>query len=99
MEKNAKLWYQEVSPDVLSTYWGRFDKIDPNKAAFSHLYRIMAVKKGEKEDEHEVRRIKWEELVCVMQSLEGKSGYDKMDGREAYTRDEKESHKSNVLGG
>jgi hypothetical protein len=34
-----------------------------------------------------------------MELLEARLGWDRQDGRGAYTRDESESHKSMVLGG
>lgn len=48
--------------------------------------------------EESVRRVKWEELTRLMHALEEQHGWGEMDGREAYTRDEKPEHKSMVLG-
>lgn len=65
------------------------------------MYRIMRVKKGKSNagEEHTARATKWEELCCVMELLEARLGWDRQDGRGAYTRDESESHTSMVLGG
>jgi hypothetical protein len=64
------------------------------------LDRVSAVKtgKGEEGEGDSVRRVKWDELVAVFHALEDKHGWAAMDGREAYTRDEKAEHKSMVLG-
>jgi hypothetical protein len=64
------------------------------------MYRIMTVKsgKGSSTEEEEARAIKWKEMVSVMELLEDRLGWKAQDGTAAYTRDESESHKSNVLG-
>lgn len=63
------------------------------------MYRIMRVKDGKAEETEirEVRRIRWEELVCVFERLEKDLGWSAVDGTTVYTRDEG-SHKSRVLG-
>lgn len=100
LEKNAKLWYQQVDPEVLGCYWSRHNPADPTAAAIDNMYLIMKVKggKGSAEDEHMARKTKWEELLCVMENLEQDYGWIPQDGRGAYTSDESESHKSMVLG-
>lgn len=64
------------------------------------MYRIMRVKEGKAEvgEEETARKIKWDELVNVMALLEDRLGWARQDGTKAYTRDESESHKSQVLG-
>lgn len=64
------------------------------------MYRIMQVKGGKstRSEEESVRKVKWEEMVTVMELLEKKFGWEAQDGRKAYTSDESESHKSMVLG-
>jgi hypothetical protein len=64
------------------------------------MFRIMSVKGGKSTpaEEETVRKVKWEEMVCVMEILEEKFGWDTRDGTKAYTSDESESHKSMVLG-
>jgi hypothetical protein len=100
LEKNAKLWYQQVDSAVLGLYWTRHEQSDPTSAAINNMYRIMRVKEGKAKDgeEETARTIKWEELVRVMELLENRLGWAPQDGRGAYTRDESESHKSMVLG-
>lgn len=103
LEKNAKLWYQQVDPAVLGTYWTRHapsESSDPREAAIENMYGIMRVKagKGQPGEEETVRRKKWEEMCCVMEELEKRHGWGKVDGTEVYTRDEDPSHKSMVLG-
>ena len=97
LEKNAKLWYQEVDPDVLRIYWQRYNPSDPCKAAIDNMYTIMRVKgnKSQQGDEEKVRRVKWDELCCVMAELERRHGWEEMDAREVYTP---EDHPSMVLG-
>jgi len=103
LEKNAKLWYQQVDPAVLGTYWTRHAASglpDPREAAIENMYGIMRIKAGKAQsgEEQDVRRKKWEEMCCVMEELEKRFGWGKVDGTEVYTRDEDPSHKSLVLG-
>lgn len=109
LEKNAKLWYQEVDPSILGVYWNRIDSANPQQAAVHNMYRIMRVKAGkggakkefrkEEEEEEEVRQVKWDELVCVMEELEKLHGWAEVDGTRFYTREDPEpGHKSMVLG-
>ena len=103
LEKNAKLWYEQVDPSTLSIYWGGDD---PNAKAIENMYRIMRAKsrngkkttKEETEEEGKARRIKWEEMVCAMEYLDKEHGWGVVDGTGVYTRDEDPSHKSMVLG-
>ena len=91
LEKNAKLWYQEVDPSLLTLFWNpsRFNSSDsdPTKAAIDNMYKIMSVKAGEasKELEQEVRRVKWDELCFVMAELENKFGWGQVEGTEVYS--------------
>lgn len=64
------------------------------------MYRIMRVKAGKEttETERTARQIKWEELICVMETLETEVGWAPQDGTKAYTSDRKASHQSMVLG-
>jgi len=64
------------------------------------MYQIMRVKAGEASpaEEEEARKVKWKEVVSVMELLEVRVGWKAQDGTTAYTRDESESHKSMVLG-
>lgn len=101
LEKNAKLWYEQVEPSTLSIFWG---EDDPAASAKENMYRIMSVKSGdlpretqEKEEEH-AGKVKWEEMVCVFKHLESSFGWGEVDGTTVYTRDEDPSHKSMVLG-
>jgi hypothetical protein len=103
LEKNAKLWYQQVDPAVLGTYWSRHGAAgssDPRDAAIENMYGIMRIKGGKAEpgEEERVRRKKWGEMCCVMADLEQRHGWGKVDGTEVYTRDDDPSHKSMVLG-
>ena len=96
------MWYAQVDPAILRLYWGKFDSDDPCAAAQANMYKIMRVKAGEKdageELETETRKVKWDEVCCVMGELERRYGWGKVDGREVYTKDEDPSHKSNVMG-
>ena len=51
-----------------------------------------------KEKDEKARKEKWDELVKIMQELEGMHGWKEVDGLQYYTKDEDPSHKSNVLG-
>jgi len=94
LESNAKLWYEQTSSDVLSTFWGK-DK--PNDAAIEAMRRIGKSQKSGKDDP-EARELRWKELVSILESLEEAHGWKSMDGTEAYTKDENPEHKSMVLG-
>lgn len=103
LEKNAKLWYQQVDPAVLGTYWSRdgaAGSSHPRDTAIENMYGIMRVKGGNAEpgEQERVRRKKWEEMCCVMEELAQRHGWGKVNGTEVYTRDEDPSHKSMVLG-
>lgn len=89
-----------MGPEVLGHYWGRHNAADPTSAAVDNMYRIMRVKAGKetREVEQLARRIKWEELVCVMENLEKDLGWEPQDGTKAYTSDRAAAHKSMVLG-
>lgn len=97
LEKNAKLWYQEVNPSVLKVFWGQ---TDPVKAALDNMYLIMEVKGGHEtaEKEAEAKEKRWKELLCVMETLEQRFGWEEVEGTEVYTKDEKPEHKSRILG-
>lgn len=99
LDKNAKLWYEQVSPPLLGKFWDQYGA-DPNKAAVENMHRIMAIKGGKAtaEEEQEIRRIKWEELCTVMEELEKLHGWGRVEGTMAYTKDEDPDHKSRVLG-
>jgi hypothetical protein len=70
------------------------------------MYRIMRVKgysgkdlnEQQREEDELARRIKWDELVFVMESLEEEYGWVEVEGTDVYTKDEDPSHKSMVLG-
>lgn len=100
LEKNAKLWYQEVDPAVLRVYWGKIDPADPTRAAIDNMYLIMKVKGGGStvEQQERAKRVRWGELVCAMERLEEKFGWKAIDGTAAYTKDEKPEHKTRILG-
>ncbi|KAK8847659.1 hypothetical protein IAR55_005518 [Kwoniella newhampshirensis] len=97
LEKNAKLWYQQVDPAILRHYWTGDDACGE---AIENMYRIMSVKAGKADEAEETkaRQIKWDELCCVMSELEKQHNWRVVDGTEFYTRDEDPSHKSMVLG-
>nr|XP_031857316.1 uncharacterized protein CI109_007264 [Kwoniella shandongensis]KAA5524388.1 hypothetical protein CI109_007264 [Kwoniella shandongensis] len=97
LEKNAKLWYEQVDPEVLRHYWNGGN---PVALAHENMYRIMRVKSGEAEESEETkaRQVKWDELCCVMAELEKQHGWSAVDGTRFYTRDEDPSHKSMILG-
>jgi hypothetical protein len=97
LEKNAKLWYQQVDPKVLSTYWG---ESDPAAAAIENMYRVKMLKEGTEKDSAEdkkARRIKWEELTSIVESLEKAHGWGSVDATQFYTKDEDPSHQSLVM--
>jgi hypothetical protein len=74
-------------------YWPSKD------SAIKHVFAVAEARTGTSTHQEEsVRRVKWDELVTVMRALEGMHGWAPMDGREAYTKDKEESHKSRVLG-
>lgn len=100
MEKNAKLWYEQVDSSVLATYW---DSSDPASKAANYLERLQNhLRSGKSVEEssegEELRDIKWKELVAILVELEKKFGWEQTDGLQYYTEDKDPSHKSNVLG-
>lgn len=64
------------------------------------MYKIMRVLGGERDEglKEETRKVKWDELCCVMLELEKMHGWKVVNGTEVYTKDEDPSHKSMVLG-
>lgn len=67
------------------------------------MYDIKAVHEQkstakDQEQEKRCREIRWKELVAIFDKLEEKFGWEQTDGRQYYTKDESEGHKSNVLG-
>ena len=102
LEKNAKLWYEQIDAKVLSTFWG---DDEPAKKAHAFMYKVQKVeyhqKPTEKDEklENDCRETKWKELVAILEALEAKHGWKGgVDGTTSYTRDEDPGHKSNVLG-
>lgn len=64
------------------------------------MYRVKRLKDGEEKDPAEdkkARRIKWEELTSIMESLEKEHGWGAVDGTRFYTKDEDPSHQSLVM--
>lgn len=104
LESNAKLWYKDTDPSVLCSFWASKEEaveyVDQVSRVKARLGKGKGMGRGCAEDgeEMEVRKRRWDELVCVMMILEKEHGYAEMDGREVYTRDEKPEHKSNILG-
>lgn len=49
-------------------------------------------------DDTKPREVRWKELVCIMETLEEKFGWKKVEGTSVYTKDEAPEHKSNILG-
>lgn len=97
LDKNAKSWYKEVNAKVLATFWG---SNEPNIAAVRNTDMIMRIKAGDAtaEEELQARKSRWQELISVLEYLEKKFGYERVEGTSVYTRDETESHKSRILG-
>ena len=62
-------------------------------SAVDYVKKVSRIK-ADGGDDLEVRKTRWRELVCILEALETQYGYKSMDGREAYTRDKKEEHKS-----
>ncbi|KAL7005927.1 hypothetical protein EMMF5_004468 [Cystobasidiomycetes sp. EMM_F5] len=101
LEKNAKLWYDQIEPSVLSHFWGKQDPVKHAQDAMRKCQQVMYHQKpGDKDGSllHECRETRWKELVAIFQYLEQKHGWDRVEGTTAYTRDEDPGHKSNVLG-
>ena len=111
LSENAKLWYQQVDPSILSKFYSSAN--EPVKSAEAFVSRVIevhqslkssgvsAASNGDnelKEKDEKARNEKWEELVCIMKELEGMHGWKEVDGTRYYTKDEDPSHKSNVLG-
>ena len=101
LEKNAKLWYEQVDGSVLAHYWGEPDANDKAVEGMRKIQKVLHQKKTDRDEkeETEAKEIKWKELVCILDVLEKKFGWEEMDGSNAYTHDEDPSHKSMVLGG
>jgi hypothetical protein len=100
LEKNAKLWYEQVEASVLSVYWGTSD---PAAKASDFLGRVQEHlrNRSSKPDDKEgkdLRELRWKELVAILDDLEKKFGWNETDGLQYYTEDKDPSHKSNVLG-
>lgn len=100
LEKNAKLWYEQVEPSLLSLYWG---KQDPVTATARYLDRLQVhlrskVSNRDAKEDIELKEIKWKELVAILTELEKKYGWEETDGLQYYTEDKDPGHKSNVLG-
>lgn len=100
LEKNAKLWYQQVPDALLAAFWTPTEQLTSSEAAVENMYRIMLVKGGKSKEgeEDEVRRVKWNELCVVMAELERRLGWEVVEGTTVYTKDKDPSHKSMVLG-
>lgn len=107
LSENAKLWYQQVDPSILSKFYAS----PPVESAEAFVSRVIEVHQGLKavngstegnnelkEKDEKARKEKWDELVKIMQELEGMHGWKEVDGLQYYTKDEDPSHKSNVLG-
>lgn len=67
------------------------------------MYKIMKIhsQKPQEKDmklDEEVRKVRWDELVCILEELERTHGWKQVDGTEYYTKDDDPSHKSMVLG-
>ncbi|KAK9896963.1 hypothetical protein P389DRAFT_51659 [Cystobasidium minutum MCA 4210] len=101
LEKNAKLWYEQVDPSLLSKYWGSPDPASKTSDYLTRLQeylRSKSTKSGDSQEGIELRQIKWKELVAILEELENKFGWEETDGLSHYTEDKDPSHKSNVLG-
>ena len=112
LSENAKLWYQQVDPAILSKFYSSSAN-EPVKSAEAFVSRVIEVHQSLnssgvsaassgnqelREKDEKARNEKWEELVCIMKELEGMHGWKEVDGTRYYTKDEDPSHKSNVLG-
>lgn len=100
LEKNAKLWYEQVDPGVLSLYWGKEDPVSGTAKYLDRLQDHLRSKKADRDDNEgkELKEIKWKELVAILEELENRYGWEETDGLQFYTEDKDPGHKSNVLG-
>lgn len=100
LEKNAKLWYEQVDASVLAHYWGESNANDKAVEGMRKIQKVLHQKAADRDEkeETEAKEIKWKELVCILDVLEKKFGWEEMDGSKAYTHDDDPSHKSMVLG-
>jgi hypothetical protein len=100
LEKNAKLWYEQVDPEVLSVYWGKESPISGTAKYLDRLQDHLRTKKADRDmnEEKELKEIKGKELVAILEELEKKHGWEETDGLQFYTEDKDPGHKSNVLG-
>lgn len=100
MEKNAKLWYEQVDPSLLSIYWGSPDPASKTADYLTGLQDYLRSKRSKpnEQEEKELKEIKWKELVAILTELEKKFGWEQTDGLQYYTEDKDPGHKSNVLG-
>ena len=100
LEKNAKLWYEQVDPALLARYWGNTQPVENAVAALRQIQTVLYEKNSEKDKvlEEEMRRVRWKELVCILEALEREVGWAEVDGTLAYTKEAPSSHKSMVLG-
>lgn len=108
LSENAKLWYQQVDPPLLSKFYDS----PPVASAEAFVSRVIEAHQALKSaggslesmdpettsKNEQVRKQKWDELVTIMRELEAMHGWKEVDGSQFYTKDEDPSHKSNVLG-
>lgn len=98
LESNARLWYEQTDPKVLSKFWKGADPIEDAVANMRKIGRVRdlgAIKSGE--DVKTLRQIRWDELVCIMRHMEEIAGWKEWDGTKVYTSDPNKSS-SLVLG-
>ena len=100
LEKNAKLWYEQVDPPILSAYWGKSDPVSSTSDYLTRLQAYLRTKVADRNQNEgkELKEIKWKELVAILTEIEKKFGWTENDGLQFYTEDKDPSHKSNVLG-
>lgn len=100
LEKNAKLWYEQVDPSLLSLYWGENEPVSKTAQYLDRLQSHLRSKTSHRNAKEiiELKEIKWKELVAILTELEKKYGWEQTDGLQYYTEDKDPGHKSNVLG-
>ena len=103
LEKNAKLWYEQVDSHLLTIYWGKDQPIAKATDSLRKIQKLLydpGHSHADQSSEHgmELRQVRWKEIVCILEALETRLGWEEVDGTVAYTKEESSSHKSMVLG-
>lgn len=100
LEKNAKLWYEQVDPSLLSLYWGKDDPVKSTAQYLDRLQSHLRSKTGTRDakEDKQLKEIKWKELRTILTELEKRYGWKETDGLQYYTEDKDPGHQSNVLG-